>query len=191
MPPSDGDFADPFRYRKGWSASARLSAASRIRTAIANHHDLLTVSEAVAEEILDLFVATAASITLLDERGYYDLVNVGELDPGDERFPSDDPYPVVKFPLATKLLLEGGGYLSGSQSSALYQEFEAMWPQLPAGTFLGVPVFAAGELRGELYVARAAGEPVFTTEDVEAARDLATLYGAVLPELLQASDDHS
>jgi len=59
-----------------------------------------------------------------------------------------------------------------------------MWPQMPDGCFLGVPVVAAGEVRGELYLAREADAPVFTNEDVDAARDLATLYGAVLPTLL-------
>jgi GAF domain-containing protein len=82
------------------------------------------------------------------------------------------------------MLLEGGGYLSASASSALYQEFQAMWPQHPAGSFLGVPIVAAGEVRGELYLARSADVPVFTSEDVDAARDLATIYGAVLPSLL-------
>ena len=179
---------DPYRYRLGWGPAARLNAASRVRAAITHNKGLMAVSEAVAEELLDLFVANAASITLLDERGYRDLVNVGHLHPGEERFPDEEPYPMVKFPLSTKLLLDGGGYLSASMSSALYQEFQTMWPGIPAGTFLGVPVFAAGELRGELYVARAAGEPVFTTEDVDAARDLATLYAAVLPDLLAHPD---
>ncbi|HEX5018891.1 MAG TPA: GAF domain-containing protein [Actinomycetes bacterium] len=175
---------DPYRYRLGWGPAARLNAASRIRNAIANNSGLLAVSEAVAEEMLDLFVAYAASITLLEEGGYRELVNVGYLEPGEQRFPDDPPYEVARFPLSTRLLLDGGGYLSASRSSALYQEFQAMWPGLLDGSFLGVPVFAHGELRGELYVARAAGEPAFIDEDVDAARDLATLYGAVLPDLL-------
>jgi GAF domain-containing protein len=155
-----------------------------VRAAISAHSGLLGVSAAVAEEIKELFMANACSITLIDERGYRDLVNVGELDPGDERFPPDEPYPTVQFPLSTAMLLEGGGYLSSSASSALYKEFQAMWPQHPAGSFLGVPIVAAGEVRGELYLSRAKDIPVFTSEDVDAARDLATLYGSVLPGLL-------
>ena len=184
MPPEDGASPEPYRYRMGWGGGARSTAAQRVRAAISSHTGLLEVSAAVAEEIQELFMATACSITLLDERGYRDLVNVGQLDPGDERFPDEGPYPVIQFPLATKMLLEGGGYLSATASSALYQEFEAMWPQHPKGSFLGVPVVAAGEVRGELYLARTADVPVFTIEDVEAARDLATLYGSVLPRLL-------
>jgi GAF domain-containing protein len=189
MSPDEGALRDPYRYRKGWSASARMTAAQKVRATINTNVGLLPVSEAVAEELLDLFIASACSITLLDERGYRDLVNVGQLDPGDERFPPDHRYPAIQFPLATKMLLDGGGYLSASTSSALYKEFQAMWPQMPGGSFLGVPVFAAAQLRGELYLARAAGAPVFTDEDVDAARDLATLYGAVLPDLLSQSDE--
>lgn len=185
MPPGDSAVPEPYRYRMGWGAAARLSAAHKVRSAIASHSGLLDVSAAVAEEIQELFVASACSITLLDERGYRDLVNVGQLDPGDERFPADQPYSAVQFPLATKMLLEGGGYLSASASSALYKEFQAMWPYHPAGSFLGVPIVAAGDVRGELYLARASDVPVFTSEDVDAARDLATLYGSALPRLLE------
>ena len=187
MSPSDGAAPGPYRYRMGWGAGARLNAAQRVRAAIASNSGLLDVSAAVAEEIQELFVANACSITLLDERGYRDLVNVGDLHPGDVRFPDDGPYPAIQFPLSTKMLLEGGGYLSASASSALYQEFQAMWPQHPEGSFIGVPIVAAGEVRGELYLARTADVPVFTSEDVDAARDLATLYGAVLPRLLEES----
>ena len=189
MTSEDEPRARAYRYLKGWSPAARVSAATRVRAAIGSHEGLLGVSEAFAEATLDLFVASASSITLLDNRGYRDLVNVGKLDPGDVRFPHDDPYPVVKFPETTQLLLEGGGYLSASNDNEVYREFAAMWPQMPEGCFLGVPVVAAGEVRGELYLAREAGEPVFTDEDVDAARDLATLYGAVLPGLLDQESD--
>ena len=177
---------DAYRYRLGWGATARLKAAARVRAAIERHSGLLEVSAAVAEEIQDLFVADTCGITLLDAYGYRDLVNVGELAPEHDRFPEPRWYPAAQFPLATRMLVEGGGYLSSSASSALYQEFLAMWPQHPEGSFLGVPVMAAGEVRGELYLARAAALPAFTLEDVDAARDLATLYGSVLPTLLEA-----
>lgn len=188
MSPDDGLRPDSHRYLKGWSAAARISAAAKVREAIASHDGLLGVSEAVAETLQELFVANACSITLTDERGYRDLVNVGELDPGDVRFPTREPYSAIQFPLSTSMLLSGGGYLSASTTSDIYQEFQAMWSGMPGGSFLGVPVFAAGQLRGELYLARQAGDPVFTSEDVDAARDLATLYGAVLPDLLVSAD---
>lgn len=181
---NDGMVPNAYRYRLGWGPTARANAAHRVRTAIASHSGLREVSAAVAEEIRELFVADACSITLLDDEGYRDLVNVGHIAPGEVRFPRDAPYPVAQFPLSTSMLRDGGGYLSATSASALYQEFQAMWPQHPEGSFLGVPVLAAGEVRGELYLARAAHLPVFTNDDVDAARDLATLYGTVLPDLL-------
>jgi len=189
MTPEGEPSARVYRYLNGWSPAARVSAATRVRAAISSHEGLLPVSEAFAEATLELFVASASSITLLDDRGYRDLVNVGKLDPGDVRFPEDDPYSAVRFPRSTQLLLEGGGYLSASNDNEIYHEFSAMWPQMPDGCFLGVPVVAAGEVRGELYLAREAHAPVFTNEDVDAARDLATLYGAVLPNLLDPASN--
>ncbi len=177
--------SDQYKYRKSWGPSTRLSATNRIRAIVADEEGLNATSEAVAEEMMAMFVAEASSFSLLDESGYRDIVNVGKLAPGDKRFP--DPnfrYPARDFPLSTELLLKGTGYISANAQSDLYKEYQGMWPQMPAGSFMGVPIVAAGNVSGEVYLARDAKRPPFSGEDLEVARDLATPYGSALPRLL-------
>jgi GAF domain-containing protein len=50
--------------------------------------------------------------------------------------------------------------------------------------FMGVPIVAAGEVRGEVFATRRATEPSFTSDDVSVARDLATELGTAFPDLL-------
>ncbi|MFZ0322867.1 MAG: GAF domain-containing protein [Actinomycetes bacterium] len=142
------------------------------------------MSEAVAETLMELLGARSCNVTLLDAQGYLDLVNVGVRAPGALRFPDNDRYLTSQFPLSTQMLREAGGYLSTTNSSAVFKEYQGVWPTMPAGSLLGVPIFAGGEVRGELLLARDAGAPAFTTEDLDMARDLATQYGAVLPGLI-------
>ena len=185
--PAPRDKVDPFKYRRGWGASTRLNAAKQVRAAIADADGLLQVTEAVTETMLQLFVADACSFSLLGDGYFRDVVNVGKLAPGDKRFPDMDRlYPEADFPLCTRLLKEAGGYLSTSRESEIYREYQGMWPQMPDGSFLGVPVVAAGQVFGELYLARSANKPPFTPEDMDAARDLATPLGSTLPTLLRA-----
>ncbi|HVQ89054.1 MAG TPA: GAF domain-containing protein [Actinomycetes bacterium] len=187
MPQQDETSPDAFRYRKGWSTTARRNAVDRVRVALTKGTDLRTVSESVAETIGDLFTAKACTISLLDARGYRDVVNIGALAPNDKRFPDPDYYyDVERFPLSTQLLMDGSGYLSTTTTSPIYKEYQGMWPQMPAGSFLGVPIIAAGEVRGELYLARGEEAPLFMNDDLEMARDLATQYGSVLPSLLSS-----
>lgn len=177
--------SDDYKYRKSWGPSTRLNVTNRIRAIIADEQGLNATSEAVAEEMMALFVAEACSISLLDESGYRDIVNLGSLAPGDKRFPGPDfRYPARDFPLSTELLLKGTGYISANARSDLYKEYQGMWPQMPAGSFMGVPIVASGQVGGEVYLARGAKQPPFSSEDLDVARDLATPYGSALPRLL-------
>ena len=145
----------------------------------------MATSEALAEAFLQLFTAESCTVSLLDEGGYHDVVNVGKLAPHDQRFPDPDyRYPLEQFPLSTELLLARTGYLSVDTRSALYKVFQGMWPQMPAGSFMGVPIVARGTVRGEIYLARNVSQPGFTGEDVDVAKDLATTFGSALTGLL-------
>jgi GAF domain-containing protein len=186
MPPQNGH--DGYRFRQGWGSATRAEAANQIRSQIADETDLLEASEALAEEMAKLFAADACSVSLLDDTGYRDLVNVGDLDETDSRFPDGNHrFPVSQFPLSTGLLLDGTGYLSTNSQSALYREFQGMWPQMPDGSFMGVPIVAGGRVSGELYLARGHTRPPFTPEDLQLARDVATAFGSALPRLLEGS----
>jgi len=177
---------DRYRYRKGWTPAARLAAADRVRAALQDHRGLVVVSEAVAEVVLDVLAAKAVTVTLLDDSGYRDVVNVGDLPPGDVRFPVNLRYPTSNFPKATERLLSRRGYI-GSDAPELMAEYQRITGETVTGSIMGVPIIAASEVRGEISATRVVGAPEFDNEDLELARDLATQLGMHLPGLIAES----
>jgi len=186
---SDGDvddLPDRYRFRKGWSGTTRLAASQTLRAAMSAHDGLIAVSEAAAEALMEIFVANAASITLMDRVEYRDLVNVGKLDPDMVRFPEGPRYPTSSYPAATRRLLELEGYISTDTELDVVREYLEQSPYDRPGCFMGVPIVADGEVRGEVFFLRVPDLPSYTAEDLEVAYDLATQFGAQLPALLAA-----
>lgn len=179
-----GPNPDPYRYRLGWSPTARVAASQQVRAAMESATGLLGVAEAVAEAVLDIMVAKAVTVTLLDEQDFRDLVKVGELLADENRFPKDERYPTSLYPLATEQLLARKGYVSSDTSLDVVAEHSKVALRSNMGSFMGVPVIASGEVMGEIFVTRAQGVPVFLQEDMNVAQDLATPFGTRLPSLM-------
>lgn len=103
------------------------------------------------------------------------LVNVGALEPGEERFPADDVYPLDSFPAVAALLREGRPYLNpGDVSSA------AVAAQQRYGSSAGVPVVVDGERWGELWAARRVGAQPLNEGDLERLTLIAGRLGDAL-----------
>jgi len=186
MPPEPpGPPDDPYRYRRGWSETARLSASKRVRATVEQNSDLVTVCEATAEVVREIMVARSVSVLLIDETGYREIVNVGKLDPGDVRFPAGERYPLSTYPLASARLLARKGYISADGTLDVVQERAKSTESPTVGCFMGVPIVAVGQVRGELYLTRGKGKPVFTPEDLEITSDFATQLGTRIPALLK------
>ncbi|HVQ87491.1 MAG TPA: GAF domain-containing protein [Actinomycetes bacterium] len=174
---------DPYLYRRAWSANTRDAASKRIRTVLDEASGLIPVAEAMGEAFLDIMVASAVSISLLDEDGYRDLVNVGKLGQGEVRFPNER-YPISLYPAAAARLLARQGYISADGTLDLDADHPHLSAWAGVGCFMGVPIVAGAEVRGEVLMVRGKNNPVFSAEDLEVAGDLATQFGARLPELL-------
>ena len=130
--------------------------------------------------------AKSVSIVLLDDRGYRDLVNVGQLARGEHRFPEDEPSTANYYPAATARLLGGEKYVSIGSSRQLLEEYRKLAPGQSIGSVMGVPVMHAGEIWGEVFILRDSRAPGFTDLDLDVACDLATQFGVQLPVLLRA-----
>ncbi len=176
---------DPYRYRRGWSATARVSASNRVRATVEQESGLVAVCEAAAEVVREIMVARSVSVLLMDESGYREIVNAGELNPDDVRFPTGERYPLSRYPLASARLLAREGYISADATLDVVKERAKPMHNATVGCFMGVPIVAVGEVRGELYLTRGIGEPVFTPEDLEINSDFATQLGTRIPALLQ------
>ncbi|MGW2745295.1 diguanylate cyclase domain-containing protein [Streptomyces sp. NPDC001450] len=118
------------------------------------------------------------------------LVNVGERRPDEEEFPEAEAYPVHQFPEITEFLHER--WAGGGEPNAWVETDEGTAAGTPGyhhhrvaalrrrgrGCCLVAPVVLHGRAWGELYVARAAGAPVFGRADADFATVLAAVVAA-------------
>lgn len=118
------------------------------------------------------------------------LVNVGERRPDEEEFPEAESYPVHQFPEITEFLHER--WAGGGEPNAWVETAEGTAAGTPGyhhhrvaalrrrgrGCCLVAPVVLHGRAWGELYVARAAGAPVFGRADADFATVLAAVVAA-------------
>ncbi|MBD3010609.1 MULTISPECIES: GGDEF domain-containing protein [Streptomyces] len=132
------------------------------------------------------------------------LVNVGELMTGEERLPEDESYPVHDFPEIAEFLHEH--WAAGGEPHAWVETAEGVgtgtgtgngtgsappggsWGRVAAlrrrgrGSCVVAPIVLHGRAWGELYVARAAGRPVFDRDDADFATVLASVTAAGLAQ---------
>jgi GAF domain-containing protein len=175
---------DAYHELRAWTATDRLAASNRLRAALGRDAGLKTAAEATAETIRELMVAKSVSIVLLDDRGYRDLVNIGQLARGEHRFPEDQPSAANYYPAATARLLGGESYVTIGSAHQLLTEYGKLPPGQSIGPVMGVPVMHAGEVWGEVFMLRDARAPGFTDADVDVACELAAQFGMQLPVLL-------
>ncbi|MFI0739748.1 GGDEF domain-containing protein [Streptomyces sp. NPDC021100] len=130
------------------------------------------------------------------------LVNEGERDPDEERFPADETYPVHNFPEVAEFLHEewvGGRPHAWVENLDDTEAGAGASPPLPVGHRVEVlrrrrrgscviaPIVLHGRAWGELYVARPVGAPRFGRADADFAAVLAavTAAGIVQTERLE------
>jgi GAF domain-containing protein len=176
-----GKPGDPYQ-RLAWGPSARMRARSRLREVIESEADPLAIVEAAASVICDELGARTVTVTLLQDDYYRDLVKVGEYAP-EEAVDPDERFPTANYPQATARLLAHEAYVSDDGHQVTEEHAPIVPPERVSG-FMGVPIVAAGQVRGEVFATRRASEPAFTSDDVSVARDLATELGTAFPHLL-------
>jgi GAF domain-containing protein len=178
---------DRYRFRRAWSTTSRADAASRVNAALRDAVGLIGVAEAVGEAFLEIMVASTVTVSLLETDMYWDLVTVGELGPGEMRFP-DERYPMSYYPYAAQRLLAGEGYIQPDGALLIGPDHPHFENWAAVGSFMGVPVIAGAQPRGQILIGRGRSDPPFLTEDLEVASDLSTHFGAKLPALLHDYD---
>ncbi|MFJ6695863.1 diguanylate cyclase domain-containing protein [Streptomyces sp. NPDC091272] len=118
------------------------------------------------------------------------LVNEGDRVPGEAQFPDDESYPVHQFPEITEFLHER--WAGGGEPDAWVETAEGPASPRPGychqrvaalrrrgrGCCVVAPIVLHGRAWGELYVARAQGQPVFDRADADFATVLASVVAA-------------
>ena len=163
-------------------ADAQLRALIDVAAAAAGAYRLEEVLELAGDRALEALGGSSLSISRWDlETGVVrTLVNVGELGPGEERFPKDETYSVNDYPSMVTVIREGGSslaYVDDPESDSAQRE---LLRRLGKESSLSVPMIFRGEPWGELWVTSAPGAPRLTADDETFLRAIADLLvGAI------------
>ncbi len=162
-------------------AEAQLRALIDVAAAAAGAHRLQDVLELAAERALTAMGGASLSISRWDmEAGLIrTLVNVGELGPGEERFPEDETYSVEEYPSVITVMREGRPSFSSVDDPDDPSQ-RALLQRLGKESSLAVPMILEGKPWGELEVMTAPGRPRVSPDDVDFLRAIADqLVGAI------------
>jgi diguanylate cyclase (GGDEF)-like protein len=175
VPASDGAASDA-RSAPGDDA-ARLRSLLDIARVIGSTRQFEGLIELSAESARRALDAAALSISRWDrETGVLrTLVNVGLLGPGEMRFPEDETYSLGAWPAMTALVEDRASFVCAVDDGTP----EAGQLALRAkDSTLSVPVIVEGRVWGEVWAARAPGQPRYGRSDLPFAEALATQIAA-------------
>jgi diguanylate cyclase (GGDEF)-like protein len=163
-------------------AEAQLRALIDVAGVAAGAHRLEDVLELVAERSLEALGGSSLAISRwdMDTGVVRTLVNVGELGPGEERFPKDETYSVHDYPSVVTVIYEGGSSFADVNDPDTDPAQRELLVRLGKETSLSVPMVLRGAPWGELWVTTAPGAPRFGPRDEAFLRAIADqLVGAI------------
>ena len=143
-------------------------ALMRVAAAAAGAHDLDEVLELTAEEARRAIGAASLAISRWDRTTNIlrTLINVGELGPGEERFPEAEVYDVSETQKLQHLLLQGQPYFNAVDDERADPGAVAALRALGRDSEVAVPIVVEAESWGEVRAATAPGRPRFRATDV-------------------------
>ena len=148
----------------------------RVAAAAAGAHDLEEVLEVAAEEARAAIGAASLSVSRWEREAaaLRRIINVGDLGPGEERYPPAEIHPLREDQAAERLVLEGQPYFNSVDAHTIDEVSIARLRRLGKESEVGVPILVEGESWGEVYATTAPGQPRFRGDDV---RFLETVAG--------------
>ena len=135
--------------------------------------------EATAESARRSLDAVTLSISRWDrESGVLrTLVNVGLLAPGESRFPADETYALADWP-DMAVLVEGRSSFVGAVDDRSPEA--GLLGQTGRDSSLSVPIVVEAKVWGELWAARAPGQPRYVPADLDFGEAVAVQIGAAV-----------
>jgi diguanylate cyclase (GGDEF)-like protein len=150
------------------AAGSESEALLRVAAAAAGTHELNEVLEVAAEEALAALGAASLSVRRweLDGTTLQPVINVGDLGPGEQRYPGPAGSGPGPKPGADRLLQGGVAYFNSVDGPDVAAWAAARLRRLGKESEVGVPILVEGEPWGEVYATTAPGRPRFRSEDV-------------------------
>jgi diguanylate cyclase (GGDEF)-like protein len=168
--------------QNGNLAEAQLRALIDVAAATAGAHRLEEVLELGAERALEATGGASLSISRWDMASglVRTLVNVGDLGPGEERFPEDETYSIEDYPTVVTVIQKGDSSLAAVDDPETDEPQRELLQRLGKESSLSVPMVFGGEPWGELWVTTAQGAPRLSRNDETFLRAIADLLiGAI------------
>lgn len=163
-------------------AEAQLRALIDVAAAVAGVHRLEEVLELAAERALAAVDGASLSISRWERENecVRTLVNVGDLAPGEQRFPEDETYSLHDYPSVIALIGENQPNLAAVDDPDSDPAMRELLRSLGKESSLGVPLIVHGRTWGELEVMTAPGRPRVSRADAPFLRAIADqLAGAI------------
>jgi diguanylate cyclase (GGDEF)-like protein len=161
-------------------AEAQLYALVDVSAAAAAAHRLEDVLELAAERALEAIGCASVSLGRWEAGWIVTLCNVGQLGPGEERFPTEERYPLTEYPTTAEVLKSGGMMVAAVDDPHTDAAHRELLRSLEKETSLTVPIVFEGATWGELWATSAVGEPRLTQRDGVFLRAIADQVAAAI-----------
>jgi diguanylate cyclase (GGDEF)-like protein len=154
----------------------------RIAAATADAYRLEDVMEQAAEAALAVTGAASLSISRWEpnREAMRTLINVGQLGPGEERFPADEVYSLSENPVVEKLLRDAEPYRTAVDDPDASPAAVAVLKELGKESDVGVPILLDDEVWGEVWATTAKGSTRFGSGDARFLQAIADRLSLVL-----------
>jgi diguanylate cyclase (GGDEF)-like protein len=159
---------------------AQLYALVDVAAAAAAAHRLEDVLELAAERSLAAIGGASLSIGRWESGWIVTLVNVGQLGPGEDRFPTDERYPLADFPTTEQVLASGGMMVAAVDDPDSDPAHRELLRSLEKESSLTVPIVFEGKTWGELWAASGAGQSRLSKRDGVFLRAIADQIAAAI-----------
>src|SRR6478752_3766173 len=134
-----------------------LRAVLKVSQAVLGARRFSDALEVIAEPTRAALGAASLSLSRWHrERGVlHTLINVGDLGPGEQRWPTDEEYPLAHYRNVLDLLQRGRPYVATLDDDDIDPAVAALLRRLNKHSELAVPVMYAGTMWGELWASGA------------------------------------
>ena len=141
----------------------------RVAAAAAGASHVEDVLELAAEEALVAVGAASLSVSRYAREGreICTLINVGDLGPGEVRFPEDETYSAGDYPEVRALIDHHRPYFNDIEDPSVDPPSARLLRDLGKSSDLGVPIIVENEVWGEMWATRRRGEPPFNSSDAD------------------------
>ena len=143
----------------------------------------------VVEQSLVALEAASFSISRWErQRGVLrTLINVGELGPGEQRWPQNEEYPLADYRFVTDLLRQGRSYLSSIDDDDADPASLSLLRRLEKESQLAVPVMYEGAMWGQLWATGTRGRR-FGPDDVRVLEAIAAQVSVAIGRAVLLSE---